>query len=108
MRWTSGLFWLIALAMDCMIIVLPALDGETIETALALADGRHQVDDPADQVGGPGLQLQPLLRVERGQLAELDAVLRVLRVAAVDGLELDQRVELLLAVAVLGRADLRR
>ena len=30
MRWHSGLLVVIELAIDCMIIVLPALDGDTI------------------------------------------------------------------------------
>ncbi len=30
MRWHSGLFVVIAFAMSCMIVVLPALGGETI------------------------------------------------------------------------------
>ena len=44
---------------------------------------------------GVGLETQPVLRVERSQLAELDAVAGLLGVGTVDGLDLDQRVELL-------------
>ena len=43
------------------------------QTALALADRRDQVDDPRRQDARLGLQAQPLLRVERRQLAELGA-----------------------------------
>ena len=60
MRWTSGLFVVIALAIACSTIVLPAFGGETISAALALADRRDQVDDPGGQVPRLGLQPQPL------------------------------------------------
>jgi len=39
MRWTSGLFVVIALAMACMIIVLPAFGGETIRPRWPLPIG---------------------------------------------------------------------
>ena len=38
-RWHSGLFVVIELAIDCMIIVLPALDGETIRPRCPLPIG---------------------------------------------------------------------
>ena len=50
-RWHSGLFVVIEFAIDCMIIVLPALDGRDDQAALALADRGGDVDDAADQVG---------------------------------------------------------
>ena len=83
-RWHSGLLVVIELAIDCMIIVLPALAGRDDQAALALADRGGDVDDPADQVVRLGLEAQPLGRVERGQLLELDPVLGGLGVGAVD------------------------
>ena len=38
-RWHSGLFVVIELAIDCMIIVLPAFDGETIRPRWPLPIG---------------------------------------------------------------------
>ena len=38
-RWHSGLFTVIALAMSCMIVVLPALGGETIRARWPLPIG---------------------------------------------------------------------
>src|SRR5690606_20951761 len=65
---------------------------------------RHdEVDDPGGEVVRVGLQAQPLLRVERGELVELRPPLRLLRVHAVDGVQADQRVVLVpptLALAV--------
>ena len=73
MRWASGLLAVIALAMACRMSVLPALGGRDDQAALALADRRDQVDDPRGQDVRLGLEAQPLLRVQRRQLAELDA-----------------------------------
>ena len=66
---------MIALAIDCSTIVLPAFGGDTISAALALADRHDQVDDPGGEDVRLGLQPQPLLRVQRGQLVELGPVL---------------------------------
>ncbi len=55
-RWHSGLLTVIALAIDCRIMVLPVFGGATIEPALALADRGHQVDDPRRQDVGVGLR----------------------------------------------------
>jgi hypothetical protein len=41
------------------------------ETALALADGCHEVDDAGRRRSVAVLQAQPLLRVERGQVVEM-------------------------------------
>ena len=49
------------------------------QAALALADRGDQVDDPGGQDARLGLQAQPLLRVQRGQLGEVDAALGLLR-----------------------------
>ena len=76
MRWTSGLLVVIALAMACRIIVLPALGGETMRPRWPLPIGATRSMTRVGQVAGLGLQAQPLLRVERGQLVELGAVAR--------------------------------
>ena len=76
------------------------------QAALALADRRGDVDDAADQVGRLGLEAQPLGRVQRGELGELDAVLGRLGVGAVDRVDAHHRVELLLALALAGLAHL--
>src|SRR5690606_10289535 len=75
------------------------------QTALALADRRHEVDDPRGQHARVGLQAQAVLRVERGELVELRAAAAVFGRHAVDGVEADQRVELLAPLAFLGLAD---
>src|SRR5690606_37557334 len=74
------------------------------EAALALADRRHQVDDPGRQDARVGLQAQPLLRVQRGQLGEVDAGLGLLRLHPVDRVETHQRVELLAPLPLAGLA----
>ena len=73
---------------------------------LALADRHDQVDDPGGEDVRLGLQPQPLLRVQRGQLVELGPAAGLLRVHPVDRVQPDQRVVLvppLLAVARAGR-----
>ena len=79
MRCTSGLFWLIALAIAWSTIVLPALGGETIRPRWPLPIGRDDVDDPGRQVAGLALEPQPVLRVERRQLVEVGAAARRVR-----------------------------
>src|SRR6478735_690453 len=74
------------------------------QASLALADRCDQVDDPGGQDVGVGLQTEPVLRVQRGQLLELGPAAAGLRRHAVDRVEADQRVELLAALAVLGLA----
>ena len=76
------------------------------EPALALADRRDDVDDPAGDVLlglDVALEDQGLVREERRQVLEQDLVLGVLGGLAVDLVDLDQRE---VALAVLGRADL--
>ena len=76
------------------------------ETALALADGRHQVDDPGGQVLGAAvthLQLQTLLREQRRQVLEDDLVARLFRRFKVDLVDFEQRE---VALAFLGGPDL--
>ena len=48
------------------------------QRALPLADRHDQVDDAGGQLLGGGLQAQPLVRVQRGELAELGTLLGVL------------------------------
>ena len=75
------------------------------QASLALADRRDEVDDPGRQHARVGLQAEPVLRVQRGQLLELRAAAAGFGRHAVDRVEADQRVELLAALAVLGLAD---
>ena len=73
------------------------------QAALALADGRQQVEHARRDVVLDGLQPDPLLRVERREVVEKDLVARLVGRLEVDRLHLDQRE---VALAVLGRADL--
>src|SRR6185436_17795180 len=93
-RWHSGLLVVIDFAIDCMIIVLPALAGEPIRPRWPLP------------IGAAMSMTQPLGRVERGELAELDAVLGRLGVGAVHLVDADHRVELLATLALTGLAHL--
>ena len=65
MRWTSGLLVVIALAIACSTIVLPALGGETISARWPLPTG-DQVDDAGGQDVRLGLQAQPLVAGRAG------------------------------------------
>ena len=75
------------------------------QAALALADRRHQVHDARGQVLGRGLELQPLLRIERREVFEEQLVARLLGLLEVDRLDLDQRE---VALAFLRRPNLAR
>src|SRR5690606_20133411 len=80
------------------------------QAALALSDRGDQVDDALGELLGNGLEAQALLRVQRGELAELQARAGVLRRQPVDRVDLDQRVVLLASlllalVRLLDRAD---
>ena len=105
-RWHSGLLVVIELAIDCMIIVLPALDGETIRPRWPLPIGATMSMTRPIRLVGSVSRRSRSLRVQRGQLGELDPVLGRLGVGAVDGVDADQRVELLLALALAGLAHL--
>ena len=105
-RWHSGLLVVIDVRDRLHDHRLAGLGRRHDQAALALADRRGDVDDAADQVGRLGLEAQPLVGVERGQLGELDAVLGRLGVGAVDGVDAHHRVELLLALALTGLAHL--
>src|SRR5690606_247632 len=71
------------------------------EAALTLADRGDEVDDPRGQVLLLGLQAEPLLGVQRGQLAELGTVLGLLRRHPVDRVQAHERVVLLAPAALL-------
>ena len=73
MRWTSGLFVAIALAICCSTIVLPALGGATMRPRWPLPIGDTRSMMRVESFVRLGLEAQALLRVERRQLAELDA-----------------------------------
>src|SRR5699024_1439149 len=78
---------------------LTGLRGRDDETALALADGRDEVDQTRRVQLRGGLQPQALLRVERGELRELDAAASIVDGQSVDGVEADECVELLALAA---------
>src|SRR5262249_42938307 len=64
------------------------------QRALSLANRHHQVDDARRQYVRLGLQAEPVLRVQRGQLVELGTPARLFDIHAVDRVEPDQRVVL--------------
>src|SRR5699024_2641777 len=78
---------------------LTGLRGRDDETALALADGRDEVDKTRRVQLRGGLQPQALLRVERGELRELDAAASIVDGQSVDGVEADECVERLALAA---------
>src|SRR5690606_20176102 len=85
---------------------LARLGGRDDEAALALADGGDEVDDARGELLGARLETQALVGVDRGELAEVDAVGRLLDALAVDRVDLDDRVVLLAPAAVLALARL--
>ena len=89
----------IALAMSRKIVVLPAFGGETIN-ALPLADRHDQVDDPGGEPLRSGLKPQPLIGVEASVCRTRDASWRP-RQDPVDGVEPNQRIELLALIALI-------
>ena len=99
-RWHSGLFVVIAFAIDCSTIVLPALGGETIRPRWPLPIGATMSMTRVVRLVGSVSRRSRSLAYSGVSLLELDPVLRGLRVGAVDGVEPDQRVELLLALAL--------
>ncbi len=75
------------------------------QSALALAERRHQVHDARRQVLGLGLELDALERIERREVFEEQLVARLVGRLEVDGFDLDQRE---VALAFLRRPDLPR
>ncbi len=69
---------------------------------LAFTDRRDQVDDPRLDDIGLGLEDEPLLGVQRGQVLEVHEVVDRARIAPVHGLDAQQRE---IPLALLGRAD---
>src|SRR5690606_20017877 len=80
---------------------LPRLRRRHDQRPLTLTDRHDQIDDPGGEDVRLGLQAQPLLRVERGELVELRAPAGLLRVHPVDGVQADQRVVLVAPVLTL-------
>src|SRR5690606_11138508 len=74
---------------------LAGLGGRDDEAALTLADGGDEVDDPRRELLGSRLETQALVRVDRRQLAEVDAARGLVDALAVDRVDLDDRVVLL-------------
>jgi hypothetical protein len=66
-----GWFSVIAWAMRCSMIVLPAFGGRDDEAALPEADGRDEVEHPGDHVGRAVLELDAPPRVHDRQVLEL-------------------------------------
>src|SRR5262245_23048717 len=75
------------------------------QTALALANGHHEVHYASGQIVGSGFQLDTLVRVERCQVVEEDLVPSDVRMLEVDGLDLDQSK---IALAILWGTNLSR
>ncbi len=76
------------------------------EAALALADGRDDVDDAARMVllgRVVGLHLEPLIGIERREIVEMDLVALLLGVLEIDGVDLEKRE---VPLALFGAADL--
>jgi hypothetical protein len=88
--------------------VLPVRGGRHDQAALALSDGRHEVDDPARAVldGGIGLDLhlEALVGVEGGEVLEGDLVAGALGLLEVDALHGDEGEVALVLVGLLDHA----
>src|ERR1700712_2240979 len=74
MRWHSGLLVVMALAMACSTIVLPAFGGLTIRARCPLPRGHQKIAHAVGERVWLGLEPQPLVGVERGELGELRPV----------------------------------
>src|ERR1035437_8415729 len=75
------------------------------QATLPLADRGDEVDQPGREDVRLGLQTQSLLRVERGELVEVDTVQGLVRLQTVDGVQANQRVELLAGRDLLALAQ---
>ncbi len=76
------------------------------QRALALADRRDDIDDAGRQIllgRIVVLHLEPLIRIERRQVVEVDLVLGLFRVFEIEGVDLEQRE---VALALFGGADM--
>jgi hypothetical protein len=95
----------IALAMFCSSTVLPVRGGATIRRAGPCPAG-DEVDHPGDlslTVGSSVSSVQLLVRVERGEVVEIDPVAHRIGIVEIDLGQLGERE---IALAILGRADL--
>ena len=77
--------------------------GATISPRWPLPIGRDQVDDAHVELGRVGLELQPLVGVQRRQVVEDDLLREQVGVVVVDRLDAEQRE---VALVLLRRADL--
>ena len=106
MRWTSGLFVSIDLAICFMTVVLPALGGETIRPRWPLPIGATRSTIRAVMfVGSPaGLELELLVGEQRGEVLEAGPLAGLLGIDAVDRVDAQQRRVLLVAAGGTGGA----
>ena len=97
---TSGLFCSIDLAMVFIIVVLPALGGETMMPRWPLPIGEIRSMMRAVMFAGSDriLELELLVGEQRRQVLEARALLGGLRITAVDRVDLEQRRVLLVAL----------
>ena len=70
------------------------------QTSLALADRSDEVDHPSGEQAGLGLEPESILRVQRSELGEVRTLLGAVGIDAVDGVEANERVELLATLAL--------
>jgi hypothetical protein len=99
MRSTSGWLALIAFAMSCRMIVLPARGGETMSPR----DRGQEVHDPRLDDILVRLEDETLVRIERRQVLEVRLRGREVRPLVVDGVDLEQGE---IPLPVLRRPDL--
>ena len=82
---------------------MPVRGAATMSARCPLPERGHEVEHAGGEGLGRGLQLDPVLRVERGQVVEEDLLLRPVGRLEVDRVDLDERE---VALVLLGRADL--
>src|SRR5699024_6549122 len=80
------------------------LRGRDDQAALALADRRDEIHHARGDRVRRGLETEPLVRVQRGELAEVDPLTGAVGRHPVDGVDLDQRGVLVLVAAALAAA----
>src|SRR5699024_9941704 len=74
------------------------------QAALALADRRDEIHHARSDRVRSGLQTEPLVRVQRGEFAEVDPLTGAVGRHPVDGVDLDQRGVLVVVPAALAAA----
>ena len=102
-RYTSGWFFVMLLAMFCSSIVLPVRGGATMRPRCPLPMGTIRSSTRAERFSALGFERDTLLRVERRQVFEEHLLAGPLRRLEVDRFDLDQRE---VAFAVLRRPNL--